>query len=59
MLVAAHVNDLRAAQRAGLHAAYVPRPLEFDPANPSADPPDPAFDCVAEDFVDLANKLGA
>lgn len=59
MLVAAHVNDLRGAQRAGLRAAYVPRPLEHDPDHPSADPPDPSFDCVATDFLDLADQLGA
>ena len=57
MLVAAHVNDLRAAQRTGLRAAYVPRPLEHGPGR-QADPPDPSFDCVAESFVDLAEKLG-
>jgi 2-haloacid dehalogenase len=57
MLVAAHVNDLRAAQRAGLHAAYVPRPLEWGPNGPPVEPPDPAFDYVADDFVQLAEKL--
>jgi 2-haloacid dehalogenase len=59
MLVAAHVNDLRAAQRTGLHAAYVPRPFEFDPNGRATDPADPAFDYVAKDFVDLAEQLGA
>ena len=58
MLVAAHVGDLRGAQRAGLRTAYVPRPLEHGPGR-AADPPDPSFDCVAESFVDLAEKLGA
>src|SRR3990172_55869 len=29
MMVAAHKNDLRAAQSAGLRAAFVQRPLEF------------------------------
>ena len=36
LMVAAHRNDLRAAQRAGLRTAYVPRPLEHGPAAPSA-----------------------
>ena len=58
MLVAAHVGDLRGAQRAGLRTAYVPRPLEQGPGR-AADPPDSSFDCVAESFVDLAEKLGA
>ena len=58
MMVAAHVYDLRAARENGLLTAYVPRPLEFG-AGRSADPPDPLFDVVAKDFVELAEKLGA
>src|SRR5215207_11455389 len=42
MLVAAHVNDLRSAQKSGLHAAYVPRPRERGPNGAPADPTDPA-----------------
>lgn len=57
MLVAAHPPDLKAAQRAGLKAAYVPRPLEHGPNKPP--PADAAFDFVATDFLDLAQKLGA
>ena len=57
MLVAAHVGDLRAAQRAGLRAAYVPRPYEWGPHGPPVEAPDPAFDYVAKDFVHLAEKL--
>ena len=59
MLVAAHVDDLRGAQRAGLRAAYVPRPLELGPAGGPVAAADPTFDVVADDFVDLADKLGA
>ena len=59
MLVAAHVSDLQAAQRASLRAAYVPRPLEHGPKGPPPAEPDPSFDLVATDFVDLAEKLGA
>jgi 2-haloacid dehalogenase len=58
MMVAAHVGDLRAARENGLRTAYVPRPLEFGPDR-EADPPDPRFDLVAKDFVELAEKLGA
>jgi 2-haloacid dehalogenase len=58
MMVAAHPDDLRAAQKHGLKTAYVPRPLEFGPGR-NADPPDPSFDLVADDFIELAEKLGA
>jgi 2-haloacid dehalogenase len=58
MMVAAHVDDLRSAQHNGLRVAYVPRPREFGPDR-KADPADPSFDVVAEDFVELAEKLGA
>ena len=57
MLVAAHPNDLRAAQTHGLRTAYVPRPLEHGPGGES-EPPDPSFVLVADDFVELAKKLG-
>lgn len=57
MMVAAHPDDLRAAQRAGLRAAYVTRPLEQGPVkSPPAHDPD-EFDVVAHDFVDLASRL--
>jgi 2-haloacid dehalogenase len=58
MLVAAHPSDLRHAQENGLRAAYVPRPQEWGPEG-EAEAPDPSFDLVAEDLVDLAGKLGA
>ncbi len=56
MMVAAHPHDLRAARENGLQTAYVPRPLEFGPGK-DAEPPDPAFDLVAEDFIELHRKL--
>ncbi len=56
MMVAAHPNDLRAARQNGLRTAYVPRPLEFGPGV-EADPPDPSFDLVASDFIELDRKL--
>ncbi len=58
MMVAAHPDDLRAAAETGLRTAYVPRSLEFGPGV-QPEPPDPAFDVTAEDFLDLAEKLGA
>jgi 2-haloacid dehalogenase len=58
MMVAAHVYDLRSARNNGLRTAYVPRPLEFGPGV-EAEPPDPAFDLVAGDFIELADRLGA
>ncbi len=59
MMVAAHKDDLRAAQRAGLKAAFVTRPHEFGPERQPDTTPDPAFDVYASDFNDLAGKLGA
>jgi 2-haloacid dehalogenase len=58
MLVAAHDSDLRGAQAAGLHTALVPRPLEWGPNAPALPAPDPSFDYVATDFLDLARQLG-
>jgi 2-haloacid dehalogenase len=58
MLVAAHDNDLKGAQRAGLHTALVPRPQEWGPHGEQPPPTDPSFDYVARDFGDLASQLG-
>jgi 2-haloacid dehalogenase len=58
MLVAAHDSDLRGAQAAGLHTALVPRPQEWGPNAPPLPAPDPSFDYVARDFLDLASQLG-
>jgi 2-haloacid dehalogenase len=58
MMVAAHKDDLRAAQRVGLKAAFVARPLEHGPERQPDTTPDPAFDVYASDFSDLAGKLG-
>jgi 2-haloacid dehalogenase len=58
MLVAAHSNDLRGAQKAGLGGtALVPRPHEWG-TGVAGDTPDESFDHVASDFVDLAQQLG-
>jgi 2-haloacid dehalogenase len=58
-MVAAHKGDLRAAKAAGLKAAFVPRPLEYGPGRKADVAPDAAFEIVARDFLDLADKLDA
>jgi 2-haloacid dehalogenase len=58
MMVAAHKSDLRAAQTAGLKAAFVERPLEKGPGGGADLLPDPGADLEAADFMDLADKLG-
>ena len=57
MMVAAHKGDLRAAQRIGFKAAWVPRPLEYGPSRTIDTTPDPEFDYSATDFIDLAAQL--
>jgi 2-haloacid dehalogenase len=57
IMVAAHPNDLRAAQKLGLRTAFVPRPREHGDRNPDATS-DTDFDVIATDFIDLADKLG-
>ncbi len=59
MMVAAHKGDLHAARAVGLKTAFVPRPDEFGPNREVDTEPDPAFDVVASDFLELAEKLGA
>jgi len=59
MMVAAHVDDLRAAQACGLRTAYVHRALEFGPDAPPRPARPEGFDLIAGDFVDLARQLGA
>jgi 2-haloacid dehalogenase len=58
MMVAAHQGDLRAAASVGFRTAFVPRPLEHGPDREVDLSPDPEFDVVAADFMDLAAKLG-
>lgn len=58
MLVAAHPSDLRAAQELGLRTGYVLRPLEWGPGG-EAESADTSFNLVAEDIIELAEKLGA
>lgn len=56
MMVAAHVDDLMEARKAGLQTAYVKRPDEFGPGG-EAEEPNPSIDIVAEDFIELAEKV--
>jgi 2-haloacid dehalogenase len=58
LMVAAHKNDLHASRRIGMKTAFVPRPLEHGPGGKAETTPDPEFDFVARDFVELAEKLG-
>src|ERR1700686_1153598 len=58
MMGAAHKGDLRAAQAAGLRAAFVERALEKGPGGGADLLPDPAADVQASDFMDLADRLG-
>jgi len=58
MMVAAHKGDLRAAQAAGLRAAFVERPLEKGPGGGADRLPDPESEIEASDFLDLAERLG-
>lgn len=59
MMVAAHVDDLKAARACGLRTAYVHRALEFGPDAPPKPARPEGFDLVAGDFLDLARQLAA
>ena len=58
MMVAAHLDDLRGAKRAGLSTGFVTRPLEFGPSGKPDLKPDLSVDLTAKDFNDLAGQLG-
>ncbi|MGL4262548.1 MAG: haloacid dehalogenase type II [Afipia sp.] len=58
MLVAAHNNDLAAAQSFGLKTAFVPRVTEYGPHQNRDFKADGNWDYVVKDFNDLADKLG-
>ncbi|WP_336342931.1 haloacid dehalogenase type II [Halalkalicoccus ordinarius] len=60
-MVAAHERDLDASREAGLRTAYVHRPLEWGPerADEVERPDESAYDVVADDVVDLAERLGS
>ncbi|HEY3065900.1 MAG TPA: haloacid dehalogenase type II [Methylomirabilota bacterium] len=58
MMVAAHNNDLVAARGCGFRTAFVSRPTEYGPGQKTDLKAEHDFDVVAQDFVDLAAKLG-
>ena len=57
MMVAAHKDDLRAAQACGLGTAFVGRPREKGPKVKVDVKPEPSFDFNARDFVGLARQV--
>jgi 2-haloacid dehalogenase len=58
MMVAAHNYDVIGAAACGLKTAFVPRLLEFGPAQTTDRSAESNYDLVAADFADLAAKLG-
>ncbi len=58
LMVAAHKDDLQAAKRCGLRTAFVRRPLERGPDTKADLSSDRSFDFNADDFNDLASRLG-
>ena len=58
MMVAAHNNDLRAAQKHGLKTAFVARPTEYGPLQKHDFGADGDWDIVARDFGALAARMG-
>ena len=62
MMVAAHADDLRAAGSVGFRTAFVPRPDEHGPGRrriQDVRAEGGGFDVVADDFIGLAEALGA
>jgi 2-haloacid dehalogenase len=57
-MVAAHNGDLAAARGCGLATAFVPRPTEHGPGQTKDLAPEQAWDLIANDFGELADKLG-
>ncbi len=58
MMVAAHNGDLKGSKSVGFRTAFVHRPREFGPEQKTDLAADPSVDLVAEDFNDLADRLG-
>ena len=58
MLVAAHNNDLAAAQQNGLRTAFVARPQEHGPKQTGDLAASGNWDIVAHDFAELAQRMG-
>lgn len=58
MLVAAHNSDLAAASAVGFRTGFVARPTEHGPNQTIDRAPTGDWDVVADDFLDLADRLG-
>lgn len=58
MMVAAHNDDLAAAQSFGLKTAFIPRPTEYGPHQKKDFAPDGKWDYVVKGIDDLAAQLG-
>ena len=58
MMVAAHNDDLEAAQAQGMQTAFVPRPREHGSQQRTDLTPAGDWTVVADDFIDLATQLG-
>ncbi len=59
MMVASHKFDLQAAQAAGFKTAFVSRPELIDSVGAEHADSGAVFDIVVNDFVELAERLGA
>ena len=58
MMVAAHNRDHEAANALGFRNAFVPRPMEYGPGQTRDVTPSRAWDIVAKDFGEVADRLG-
>jgi 2-haloacid dehalogenase len=58
MMVAAHNNDLNAAQKLGLKTAFVARPTEYGPLQKHDFEAKGDWDVIAKDFGGVADKMG-
>ena len=58
MLVAAHNGDLVAASKVGFRTAFIHRPTEYGPSQSTDLKAEHEFDVVADDLIDLADRLG-
>ena len=57
LMVAAHNDDLYAAEALGLKTAFVARPMEYGPNQDKDFKADKSWTFVAKDFLDLAEQL--
>ena len=57
MMVAAHKDDLSAANNLGMKTCFVPRPFEHGISRKIDSSPEDWIDIFASDFIDLASQL--